>query len=411
MASERFTFKGGSGAELSARLELPSTGAPLAYAVFAHCFTCGKDIKAATVIARRLAEHGLAVLRFDFTGLGQSEGDFGQETYASNVGDLLQAIEAMNACGRSPSLLIGHSLGGAAVLAAAAKSTQIKAVATIAAPFDPAHVLKSFGSQLAAIETQGQAEVCLAQRTFTISKAFIDEAREANQPEALAKLKAALLVMHAPLDQQVSVEDAGRIFSSAKHPKSYVSLHGADHLLSNPNDARYVADSIWPWAQRHLALPEPQTIRAPEGSVVVASTGENAFQQVVAMGPHVVLADEPLSVGGGNTGPAPYDFLLAGLGACTSMTLHMYAERKGWPLERAEVTLTHDKIHAQDCAECETQGGKIDYISRKIRLVGPLDTDQRAKLLEIADKCPVHRSLHSEIHITSALLEEASSLG
>ncbi len=411
MASERFTFKGGSGAELSARLELPSTGAPLAYAVFAHCFTCGKDIKAATVIARRLAEHGLAVLRFDFTGLGQSEGDFGQETYASNVGDLLQAIEAMNACGRSPSLLIGHSLGGAAVLAAAAKSTQIKAVATIAAPFDPAHVLKSFGSQLAAIETQGQAEVCLAQRTFTISKAFIDEAREANQPEALAKLKAALLVMHAPLDQQVSVEDAGRIFSSAKHPKSYVSLHGADHLLSNPNDARYVADSIWPWAQRHLALPEPQTIRAPEGSVVVASTGENAFQQVVAMGPHVVLADEPLSVGGGNTGPAPYDFLLAGLGACTSMTLHMYAERKGWPLERAEVTLTHDKIHAQDCAECETQGGKIDHISRKIRLVGPLDTDQRAKLLEIADKCPVHRSLHSEIHITSALLEEASSLG
>lgn len=407
MATERFTFIGASGAPLSARLELPSIGTPLAYAIFAHCFTCGKDIKAATVIARRLAEHGLAVLRFDFTGLGESDGDFAQETYASNVGDLLQAIEAMNAQGRAPSLLIGHSLGGAAVLAAAAKSAQIKAVATIAAPFDPAHVLQSFGAKLDDIERQGQADVCLAQRNFTISRAFVEEARAANQPEALAQLRAALLVMHAPLDQHVSVDDAGKIFAAAKHPKSFVSLHGADHLLSNPSDARYAADSIWPWAWRHLALPEPQALTAPEGKVVVASTGHNAFQQVVAMGPHVILADEPVSIGGGNTGPAPYDFLLAGLGACTSMTLHMYATRKGWPLERAEVTLTHDKIHAQDCADCETRAGKIDHIQRHIRLTGPLDEAQRAKLLEIADKCPVHRSLHSEIHISSTLLSAA----
>jgi putative redox protein len=404
MPTETFSFAGAHGAELSARLDLPAVGQPLAYAVFAHCFTCGKDIKAASVIARRLAEHGIAVLRFDFTGLGQSQGDFVHETFASNVGDLLSAIEAMNQQGRAPSLLIGHSLGGAAVLAAAAKSPQIKAVATIGAPFDPAHVLRAFPQALEAIKTQGQAEVCLADRPFTISKAFVEEVQRANQPEALAKLGAALMVLHAPLDQQVSIDDAAEIFGAAKHPKSFVSLHGADHLLSNPQDARFVADSIWPWAQRHLALPQPFATAAPEGQVVVASTGTNPFQQAVAMGPHFSLADEPLSIGGGNTGPAPYDFLLAGLGACTSMTLHMYAARKGWPLERAEVRLEHAKIHAQDCQECETKVGKIDRITRQIRLVGPLDSDQRAKLLEIADKCPVHRSLHSEIQIQSALI-------
>lgn len=404
MPTETFEFKGTNGAPLSGRLEMPAVGQPLAYAVFAHCFTCGKDIKAATLIARRLANHGFGVLRFDFTGLGQSRGDFGSETFASNVGDLLQAIDAMNKEGRAPSLLIGHSLGGAAALAATAKSAQIKAVATIGAPFDPAHVLKFFPDALDIIESKGQAEVCLADRAFTISKAFIEEARRANQPESLAKLGAALLVMHAPLDPQVSIDDAGEIFGAAKHPKSFVSLHGADHLLTNPDDARFVADSIWPWAQRHLSLPLPTATTAPEGQVIVASTGENPFQQAVAMGPHFTLADEPIAVGGGNTGPAPYDFLLAGLGACTSMTLQMYAARKGWPLERAEVRLQHQKIHAQDCQDCETKIGKIDAITRQVRLFGPLNADQRTKLLEIADKCPVHRSLNSEVLVQTALV-------
>lgn len=404
MPYEKLSFIGASGATLAGRLELPSTGQPTAYAVFAHCFTCGKDLKAATIISRKLAEAGIAVLRFDFTGLGQSEGDFAGQHYASNVEDLLAAIAAMNARDQAPRLLIGHSLGGAAVLAAAARSDQINAVATIGAPANPAHVLSNFDDRLAEIEAKGQAEVCLGGRPFTISQSFVDEARRYAQPEALAQLRAALLVLHAPLDQQVSIDQAGEIFSAAKHPKSFVSLDSADHLLTREADARFVADSILPWARYHLDLPEPETIKAPEGQVVVASKGVNPFQQAVAMGPHQMLADEPLSVGGGNSGPAPYDLLLAGLGACTSMTMHMYAARKGWPLERALVKLKHDKIHAKDCEDCETRSGKVDSIQRSITLEGPLDEEQRTKLLEIADKCPVHRTLHSEIKISSLLV-------
>ncbi len=403
MPYEKLSFTGASGAPLAGRLELPSAGEPLAFAVFAHCFTCGKDIKAATVIARRLAETGIAVLRFDFTGLGQSQGDFAHQHYRSNIDDLLCAIEAMTERGQAPSLLIGHSLGGTAALAASAKSQQIKAVATIGAPADPAHVLASFGEKIDEIETEGHAEVCLANRTFTINQAFVEEARSYAQPQALAQLRAALLVMHAPLDQQVSIDQAAAIFTAAKHPKSFISLDKADHLLTREIDARFVADSILPWARYHLEIPEPESVSAREGQVVVASTGANPFQQALAMGPHHLLADEPQSVGGGNTGPAPYDLLLAGLGACTSMTMHMYAARKGWPLERAQVALQHEKIHAKDCEDCETRSGKVDAIQRRIKLDGPLDTEQRAKLLEIADKCPVHRTLHSEIKITSTL--------
>lgn len=404
MPYEKLSFEGASGAALSARLELPSVGTPKAYAVFAHCFTCGKDIKGATIIARGLAEQGIAVLRFDFTGLGQSGGDFAHEHYRSNVGDILSAMQALSERDQAPSLLIGHSLGGAAVLSAAAQSPQIKAVATIGAPADPAHVLKSFADKIAEIEDQGQAEVCLANRPFTITKAFLNEARRYCQPEAIARLRAALLVLHAPLDNQVSIDDAGLIFAAAKHPKSFISLDQADHLLSRESDARYVASSIATWARQHLALPEPQTVKASEGRVVVASTGASAFQQAVAMGPHHLLADEPLHMGGSNTGPAPYDLLLAGLGACTSMTLHLYAERKGWPLERVQVNLKHDKLHAQDCEDCETHSGKVDVIDRTLTLQGDLNAEQRAKLLEIADKCPVHRTLHSEVKITSSLV-------
>ena len=220
----------------------------------------------------------------------------------------------------------------------------------------------------------------------------------------VAKLHKALLVMHAPTDDTVGIDNATRIFVAAKHPKSFVSLADADHLLTNKNDAAYVADVIAAWATRYLdpAVPEQAAVagEAPR-NVVVRETRNSKFQQTIATGPHRLLADEPVAAGGEDTGPGPYDFLLAGLGACTSMTMRMYADRKSLPLERVTVTLRHNKIHAEDCAECETKAGMLDQIDRVIAMEGALDAEQRKKLMEIADKCPVHRTLTSEIRIVT----------
>lgn len=401
MRSERFEFPGSGGGSLAARLDEPE-GPPRAQALFAHCFTCGKDVLAASRIATALAERGIATLRFDFTGLGGSDGEFANTGFSSNVDDLVAAADHLRASGRPPSLLIGHSLGGAAALAAAERIPEVRAVAVIAAPFEVAHVTKQFAEQVPDIEARGEARVRLGGRPFTIRKAFLDDARAQDQGARIARLGRALLVLHAPLDAVVGIADARAIFEHARHPKSFVALDGADHLLSHRGDAEYAAAVLAAWAEHYL--PARAADRPPMPStdaVVVEETGRGRFEQAVAMGPYRLLADEPVELGGLGSGPNPYDLLLAALGACTSMTLRIYAERKGLPLGRVRVALRHRKIHAEDCAECETRVGKVDEIVRELTLPGELDESQRARLLEIADRCPVHRTLQSEIRIVT----------
>ena len=404
MPHERFQFTGSEGQQLAAALDLPEHE-PKAYALFAHCFTCGKDVLAAKRIAVALAAKGIAVLRFDFTGLGSSEGDFANSTFSSNVADLVRAADHLRETRKAPAILIGHSLGGAAILAAAGQIPDAKAVVTIAAPSDPAHVTGLFADRIEHIRTHGESEVSLAGRPFRIKREFLDDIAEHSLMAHVAKLHKALLVMHAPTDDTVGIDNATRIFVTAKHPKSFVSLAGADHLLTRKNDAAYVADVIAAWASRYLdpvvSEPAADPGEAPR-NVVVRETRDSKFQQTISTGPHRLLADEPVAAGGEDSGPGPYDFLLASLGACTSMTMRMYADRKSLPLERVTVTLKHQKIHAEDCAECETKAGMLDQIDRVIAMEGALDAEQRSKLMEIADKCPVHRTLTSEIRILTS---------
>jgi len=400
-------FTGSQGESLAARLDLPPHP-PLAFALFAHCFTCSKDIVAAKRVAAGLVENGIGVLRFDFTGLGHSDGEFANTNFSSNVADLVAAAGWLTENHQAPAILVGHSLGGAAVLAAAGAVESVQGVCTIGAPADPDHVKHNFACDLERIEKDGVAEVTLAGRSFTIKKQFLDDIAGQALEDKIGTMKKALLIFHGPLDQTVGIDNAGRIFQAAKHPKSFISLDQADHLLSRPDDAAYVADVIGAWARRFIgegALAEHRA-RAGEGEVTVAETGEGKFAQVVSVGGrHVLRADEPVSYGGDDTGPGPYDYLLAGLGACTTMTVRMYADRKGWPLDTVSVKLNHAKIHAADCADCETRDGKLDQIERELTLSGALDDEQRQRLLEIADKCPVHRTLHSEVKVRTGLAE------
>ena len=399
MPAERFDFPNAQGQNLAALLDRPA-GEPRAYALFAHCFTCGKDVHAAKRVAEGLTALGIAVLRFDFTGLGSSEGEFANTTFSSNVGDLVAAANELRRRAQAPAILIGHSLGGTAVLAAAAEVAEARAVVTIAAPCDPSHVTGLFKDRLEDIAAKGEVQATLAGRQFRISRAFVDDLAEHKLMQRIADLRKALLIFHSPTDEIVAIDNASRIFTAAKHPKSFVSLAGADHLLSRRSDAAYVANVIRAWAERYLEAPQGASQAAGDAkTVVVRETREGRFQQEVTVGAHRFLADEPLEVGGLDSGPGPYDLLLAGLGACTAMTLRLYAERKALALERVTVRLNHSRIHAADCADCETKEGMLNRIERAITLRGALDAEQRRRLLEIADKCPVHRTLTSEIDI------------
>jgi uncharacterized OsmC-like protein/fermentation-respiration switch protein FrsA (DUF1100 family) len=398
------SFPGARGTLLAARLDLPPAGTPIAYALFAHCFTCSKETKATTYVSAALAERGIAVLRFDFTGLGASDGDFASTNFSSNVEDLVAAANYLRERYRAPALLVGHSLGGSAVLAAARRVPEALAVATIGSPFDPAHVLHLIKNK-EAVERDGEAEVDIGGRPFRIRRQFLEDISVSKLGDEVANMGKALLVMHSPRDSVVGVDNATRIFSAARHPRSFISLDPADHMLSRREDALYAGNILASWAARYLpasvdAAPAPAT-----GTVVVQETREGKFSQRVLAGRHVIRADEPVAAGGMDSGLSPYDLVLAGLGACTSMTIRMYADLKGFPLERATVELRHEKIHAADCAACETREGKIDRIDRIIRLEGPLSEEQRAKLLEISNKCPVHRTLHSEVSIPTRLAD------
>ncbi|WDZ80615.1 bifunctional alpha/beta hydrolase/OsmC family protein (plasmid) [Ensifer adhaerens] len=403
--TQRLEFAGHSGATLGARLDLPN-GRVRAYAIFAHCFTCSKDLAAVRHVAAELAREGIAVLRFDFTGLGSSEGEFASTNFSSNIADLLSAADYLRRHFEAPSLLIGHSLGGAAVLAVAGHIPEVRAVATIGAPADVGHVLKNLGASLEEIEDRGSAKVDLAGRKFLIRRQFVEDARAHRILDAVAKLKKPLLVLHAPLDQTVGIENASDIFHAAKHPKSFVSLDKADHLLTNPADAAFAARIIAEWLGRYLVA-DPQQGTGPTEQVRVMETGEGKFQNLVQAGSHRLFADEPQSAGGLNSGPSPYDFLAIGLAACTSMTLRLYADHKKLALGRIKVEVSHSKVHARDCEECaaseRAESGKIDRFERVISVASEVSDELRAKISEIADKCPVHRTLEGIATIKTAV--------
>ena len=400
ITSESVHFEGPDGQRLDARIDRPANGRIEGWALFAHCFTCGKDFIAARRISRALAGRGIAVLRFDFTGLGASEGEFAATTFSSNVGELVAGADWLRREGNAPRVLIGHSLGGAAVLAAAGEIPEVAAVATIAAPSDPAHVRHLFDDAADEIRSEGRADVDIGGRELTIGRDFLDDIERWDLPARVRRLKSALMVMHSPLDRIVSIEHARHIFDAAKHPKSFVSLDDADHLLTRAADADYVAGVLSAWVGRYLpAADEDAGPLLAAGEVLVRETGFGRYTNDIHTASHRLPADEPRTMGGDDTGPSPYELLLAGLGACTSMTLRMYAEHKKLPLERVAVTLSLARIHAKDCAECEYREGQIDRIDRRIHISGDLTAEQRARMLEIADRCPVHRTLKGQLEI------------
>jgi putative redox protein len=396
MQTQRLTFPGASSDSLSARLELPVDEKPVAYALFAHCFTCSKNFKAVVHISRALARARIGVLRFDFTGLGESEGDFSDTTFSSNVADLVAAAEYMQRELEAPAILIGHSLGGAAVLQAARHIPTCRAVVTIAAPAEPQHVVRHLKSSLDQIQECGSAEVALAGRSFTMTKEFLDDLDRQNMEEVIRTLDRALLIFHSPADVIVGAENAARIYETAREPKSYISLEEADHLLSRSEDSQYVGAVIAAWATRYLGAPaEPEQRKsAPHGQTVVR-TGQARYHTEILIGGHSLVADEPERAGGTDTGPTPFGLLMAALGACTTITLRMYADRKEWPLEEIGVRLDHRKL--------ESDEPKTAEISQTLELVGPLNAKQRERLLEIAHRCPVHRALEAGVVMPMSL--------
>ncbi|MFP3947681.1 MAG: alpha/beta fold hydrolase [Longimicrobiales bacterium] len=402
MPTERITFPGSAGASLAGRLELPVDGKPEAYALVAHCFTCSKDLKAVVRLSRALARERFGVLRFDFTGIGESEGDFADTDFSSNVDDLVAAAEWMADELEAPSLLVGHSLGGAAVLHAAHRIPSVGAVSTIGAPAHPRHMLKHIEASPGEIEEAEEARVEIGGRTFVIRKELLEDLQEARMTEAVEQLDRALLIFHSPVDEIVGIDNATQLYSMARHPKSFVSLDGADHLLTDETDAVFVGRMLATWGARYIDLSEPEQV--PEELLdedrVVTRTGESGYRTEIMARGHPLVADEPESVGGTDEGPTPYDLLLAALGACTSMTLRMYADRKEWPLEEVTVRQKHRKIHQKDCeTDCDGGDEALDQVSREIEMRGPLDEEQRKRLLEIADRCPVHRTLDRGVKV------------
>lgn len=397
---EKLTVEGALGAQLSVRVDRPA-GPIAAVALFAHCFTCSKDIFAARIIARELAAKGIAVVRFDFSGLGSSEGEFASTDFSSNIEDVVRVAEAVAERLGAPQLLIGHSLGGAAALLATARLPSVRAVATIAAPADAEHVIGNFAADLGRIEEEGEAAVTLAGRRFTIRREFLEDLRRHSVEEAVADMDAALLVLHGPLDQQVGIDNATRIFVAAKHPKSFVSLDNADHFLSDHADARYAAGVIAAWAARYVDAPPSAAeaaneVAAAEHEGVRATSRGGRFRTALGVDGHTLSADEPEAVGGDDTGPTPYDLLAAALAACGLMTMRLYGERKGWTVD-ATVDVVHGKVHAEDCADCADaapgKDGRIDRFVRTVRFGPGTDPAHREALLAIAGRCPVHRTL------------------
>lgn len=404
MKIQKVTFLNNEGQLLSGRLELPINQQPHNFAIFAHCFTCNKNLSAVKNISRALTMNGFAVLRFDFTGLGESDGDFSDTNFSGNVEDLVSAAKYLAKNHKSPTLIIGHSLGGAAAIFAASQIDSIKAIATVAAPSNPKHLQHLLLSSLEEIQAKGKAIVNLGGRNFTIKKQFIDDLEANGLSQTTKNLRTPLLVMHSPQDTIVNIKNAEEIYKAAHHPKSFVSLDRADHLLSNKADSIYVGNIIANWAKRYVELPKVEVLNT-NLQVVASLDNDDEFTTQMKIGNHYMIADEPTNYGGNDFGPSPYELVSAGLSACTAMTIQMYAKRKGWKIDNVEVHTSYGKTHAIDCEDCDTGSAKIDTFNRKIKLESDLDEKQIKRVLQIADKCPVHKTLHNEIQIVTNLIQ------
>lgn len=403
MNVQKVSFKNNEGQNLSGRLELPLNQKAHNYVLFAHCFTCNKNLLAIKNISRSLTAVGFGVLRFDFTGLGESDGDFEDTNFSGNVEDLIAACEFLSDNYLSPSLIIGHSLGGAAAIFAAAKIDSVQAVATIGAPSNPNHVTNLLHEGLEEIEKNGLATLNLSGRNFTIKKQFIDDLQANSLPEVVKDLGKAILVLHSPQDMTVEIHNAEEIYHAARHPKSFVSLDGADHLLSRKEDSVYTGKVIASWASRYISIPKVETLRSRD-NVVASLDGDEGFTTQMKVGNHHLIADEPESFGGNDFGPNPYEYVSAGLSACTVMTIQMYARRKGWHIDNVEVHTSYGKEYATDVNNCEQDDSKIDTFTRKIKLRSSLDDKQIQRIMQIADKCPVHKTLVSTTQILTELI-------
>lgn len=405
MKPNHFTFPNTEGMTLSAQMEWPANQEPHNYAIFAHCFTCNKNLHAVRAISKALAGRGFAVLSFDFTGLGQSEGNFSDANFSGNVKDIVSAAQFLKDEFKSPALLLGHSLGGAAVIQAAESIGTITAIATIGAPAKAEHVKKVFEEHLPEIETTGMAKVHLGGRPFLIRQQFVDDLRSHVPADALKKLRQAILILHSPQDQIVGVENAAELYQEAHHPKSFISLDGADHLLTNKSDSNYAGEVIAAWANRYIELPEERSLESEYQTAALISGKESGYTTLIKAGKHFVTADEPEDVGGNDFGPTPYQLLASSLAACTAMTLRMYANRKGLDLKEIKVHVNHTKRYSDDAAQSNEVGARIDHFERLVEVEGDLDESQRKRLIEIAEKCPVHKTLEREITITTRSLE------
>ncbi len=406
MNLQKVNFKNKDGQDLVGRLELPANRHPHNFAIFAHCFTCNKNLTAVRNISKALTANGFGVLRFDFTGLGESEGDFADTNFSGNVEDLVAAASYLEKNHKAPTLLVGHSLGGAAVIFAADRIGSVNALATIGAPFSPVHIEHLLQSEIPEIEETGKAVVNLSGRDFTIKKQFLDDLQHKPLAQTLGKLRKPILILHSPQDNTVEIKNAEEIYVAARHPKSFISLDGADHLLSDKKDSFYAGEVISGWAKRYLIIDSQQSEEPKTKHQVVASLdSEDGFSTQMKAGNHFMLADEPVDVGGNDFGPSPYELVSAGLSACTAMTVQMYAKRKGWQIDNIEVHTSYSRSHAVDCKDCELDTAKIDTFTREIKLTANLDEKQKQRVLQIADKCPVHKTLHSETQVVTKLVE------
>ncbi len=404
MQTKKIEFKNQKGVSLSAKIDFPVSGRVLHYALFAHCFTCNKNLSAVRSISRALTQNGFAVLSFDFTGLGDSEGDFSDTNFSSNIADIVSAADFLKENFESPELLVGHSLGGAGVLYAANLISSVKAVATIGAPAHPEHIEKLFANDLNEIKEKGVAKVNIGGRPFLIKEQLLEDIKNTDLLFSKSKNNLSLLIMHSPQDKIVDISNARDIYLNAKHPKSFVSLDGADHLLSQKDDSIYAGSIISSWSMRYLTIKESQKIQSNQK--VAVRTYKESFTTEIIAGNHSLIADEPSSDGGEDNGPSPYDLLLSSLGACTSMTLKLYFERKNWDFDCIEVHLEHSHIHSDDAKNTENPNGKIDLIKRFINVGGDLNEEQIKKILEIADKCPIHRTLNSPVVVDTEWLNK-----
>lgn len=398
MKIEKVSFKNKDKDHLAGRLELPLDQKPHNFAIFAHCFTCTKNLTAIKSISRALTSVGFGVLRFDFTGLGESEGDFENTNFSGNVDDLLVAAEFLEENYAAPTLLIGHSLGGAAALFAAARLTFVKAVAVINSPSHPSHVMHLLKDSAAEINKRGKARVNLGGMDFTIKKQFLDDLENKPLKDVVGEFRKALLILHSPQDTMVGIKNAEEIFKAARHPKSFVSLDGIDHLLSKKNDSQYVGKVIAGWVSHYVPFPTNEGV-STKSRVAASLDANDKFTTSLKLGNHQLLADEPLNFGGNDFGPTPYDLVSAGLAACTAMTLQMYGRRKKWDVKNVTVHIDHSKEHAVDCEHCEEKSSRIDTFRREVQIEGDLSEEQQKRLLEIADRCPVHRTLEAQAQI------------